>query len=62
VQQLTLAEVEKRIIVGAVEAHDGKLDEAAKALGVSLRVLKSKLREYRYEYRPNTTGESGRQN
>jgi DNA-binding NtrC family response regulator len=42
----TLAEIEKRHILLAVDHCKGNRTQAAKALGVSIRTLRNKLHEY----------------
>jgi DNA-binding NtrC family response regulator len=43
----TLAEAERRLILATLEQFDGDRHKAAEALGVSLRTLYTRLREYR---------------
>ncbi len=43
----TLAEAERRLIVATLESFEGDRHKAAEALGVSLRTLYNRLREYR---------------
>lgn len=45
---LTLDEMERRMIVATLEQFDGHRAKAAEALGIGLRTLSGKLREYGY--------------
>jgi DNA-binding NtrC family response regulator len=45
---LTLDEIERRMIVATLEQFDGHRAKAADALGIGLRTLSGKLREYGY--------------
>ena len=45
-RKMTLAHVEKTVINEALKAFNGNRVKTAKALGVSLRTIKNKLREY----------------
>ena len=42
-----IREMEREIILGALEAHHGNRTHTAKALGMSLRTLRHKLKQYR---------------
>lgn len=42
-----LAEIERRVIVEALQHFDGNRTHTADALGISIRGLRNKLREYR---------------
>lgn len=44
---VALAEVERRHILRALRMHDGNRTHAAKALDISLRCLRNKLRGYK---------------
>ncbi len=43
----TISEMEKRMILHALKVHDNNRTRAAEALGISIRTLRNKLREYR---------------
>ncbi len=45
---ITLDEIERRMIVATLEQHHGHRARAAEALGIGLRTLSGKLREYGY--------------
>jgi DNA-binding NtrC family response regulator len=45
-RELPLAEVEKAVIAAAMARHGGNKSQAARALGISRKLLYSKLREY----------------
>lgn len=45
----TVTEMERRLIVATLEQTNGNRTHAAKLLGISLRTLRNKLREYRVE-------------
>jgi len=45
-RDLPLAEVEKAVIAAAMTRHGGNKSQAARALGISRKLLYSKLREY----------------
>ncbi|NQS99046.1 MAG: sigma-54-dependent Fis family transcriptional regulator [candidate division Zixibacteria bacterium] len=44
---ISIAEMEKRMILRALEQFDNNRTRAAEALGISIRTLRNKLREYR---------------
>ena len=46
---MTLKEVEKRMIMNALRRHNGNRTHAAKILGISVRTLRNKLKEYKEE-------------
>jgi len=43
---MTLAEIEKQVILAAMHEHGGHRERTAAALGLGLRTLSGKLREY----------------
>ena len=45
-RDVTLAEVEKALVAAAMERHGGNKSQAARALGISRKLLYSKLREH----------------
>jgi len=45
-RDLPLAEVEKAVIAATMARHGGNKSQAARALGISRKLLYSKLREY----------------
>ena len=45
----TISEMEKRMIIHALRVHDNNRTRAAEALGISIRTLRNKLRDYREE-------------
>jgi DNA-binding NtrC family response regulator len=45
-QYVTLADVEKAVVAAAMARHDGNKSQAARALGISRKLLYSKLREH----------------
>ena len=45
-RDLPLAEVEKAVVTAAMARHEGNKSQAARALGISRKLLYSKLREY----------------
>ena len=46
---LTLAEVERRMIMATLEHFDGSKPQAAKTLGISLKTLYNRLKKYQCE-------------
>ncbi len=46
---MTLKEMEKRMIMNALRNHNGNRTHAAKMLGISVRTLRNKLKEYKEE-------------
>jgi len=52
-----LAEIEKRHILGVLEATGGNRTHAAKILGISIRTLRNKLNEYNIAGKDETAGE-----
>ncbi len=53
----TLAEVERRVILATLRRHDGNRTRTSEALGISIRTLRNRLREYRgagFEVAPAT--------
>jgi DNA-binding NtrC family response regulator len=47
---MPLKDMERKMILRALENHDGNRTHAAKVLGISVRTLRNKLHEYREEY------------
>jgi two-component system response regulator FlrC len=45
--RITVHEMERRLIMAALEEFHGNRTQAAKSLGISIRTLRNKLREYR---------------
>jgi two-component system response regulator FlrC len=43
----TIWEMERELILKTLERHDGNRTHAARTLGISIRTLRNKLREYR---------------
>ena len=48
-EALTLKEMEKRLLLDTLEAHQGNKAQTCKALGISVRTLRNKLNAYRAE-------------
>jgi DNA-binding NtrC family response regulator len=48
-QAITIGEMEKRMIFAALDRLGGNRTRAAEQLGISIRTLRNKLREYRGE-------------
>jgi len=44
---MTLKEMEKKMILNALKSHNGNRTHAAKMLGISVRTLRNKLKEYK---------------
>jgi two-component system response regulator FlrC len=44
---MSVREVERALIMETLQAMNGNRTQAAKVLGISLRTLRNKLREYR---------------
>src|SRR5690606_27116039 len=44
---LTLAEAERRLILATLERHHGSRERTARTLGISLKTLYNRLRQYR---------------
>ncbi|MBI3358696.1 MAG: sigma-54-dependent Fis family transcriptional regulator [Nitrospirae bacterium] len=53
----TLWEVERNLILGTLAKMDGNRTHAAKSLGISIRTLRNKLKEYRSEIIPEAVDE-----
>lgn len=43
----TLNEIEKSVIIDALQYHKGNRTHTAKALGISIRTLRNKIAEYK---------------
>ncbi len=57
-EKITLWEAERNLILGTLEKMGGNRTHAAKSLGISIRTLRNKLREYRSSS-PSFLGEEG---
>lgn len=51
---MTLADVERKMIVSSLQKFDGNKKHAAEELGVTARTLSNKLKQYREEARPTS--------
>ncbi len=49
----TLADVEKRFILATLEYTNGNRSETARLLGVSVRTIRNKLRDWHVKHKPN---------
>ena len=56
---LTLDEMERRLIVATLERFDGHRAKTAEALGIGLRTLSGKLRQYGYAPREKNFAKAG---
>jgi DNA-binding NtrC family response regulator len=54
VEGLTMEEIERRAILGALERTGGNRTQAAEMLGIGLRTLQRKLKEYRVAAQEDT--------
>ena len=53
---MTLKEMEKKMIMNALKSHNGNRTHAAKMLGISVRTLRNKLKEYKEELNQHAGG------
>jgi DNA-binding NtrC family response regulator len=56
---LSLEEMERRLIEATLEQHGGHREKTAKALGIGVRTLSGKLRQYGYAPRTKTFSKAG---
>ncbi|MBN2477092.1 MAG: sigma-54-dependent Fis family transcriptional regulator [Pirellulales bacterium] len=56
---LSLQEMERRLIEATLERHEGHRAKTAKALGIGIRTLSGKLRQYGYAPREKTFSRAG---
>lgn len=59
IDQKPIREMEREIILQALDAHSGNRTHTAKSLGMSLRTLRHKLKQYREQGLLNESGETG---